>query len=612
VKKKARLHSPAFPSLQGQGYIGIDLETKDPDLKKLGPGYFREGSYVAGVAVGTEAGFREYYPIGHEEGPNLPKGQVAEWLRRELSTDVPKVGANIIYDLGFLRFMGVEPKGPFYDIQVAEPLIDENRLSYSLEALSQKYLGAGKFDEELNAYLIAKYGRKNPKSNIWRAPSHIVKPYAVGDVEQTLYVFRKQIPILKAEALWDLFEMECSLIPMLLDMRVRGVHIDVPAAKKMHAELTERQEKLQKKIGDASVWAAAEIALLFDRHGMEYPRTPKTKAPSITADFLKACPHPLAKSILEVRQLDKLRGTFLEGVIFDMLYEGSIHTSFNQLRSDDTGAVSGRFSSSLPNLQFIPSRTEDGKRIRSLFVPDKGCDWGKLDFSQVEFRLAVNDAIDCKLGKAHAIAEAYQRDPNLDYHQVVADMCGVTRTQAKTINFGILYGEGAAKLSSQLGLDEQGGRKLLRKYHLRVPFAKPLSERFSSIAKKQGYVVTLYGRRRRFEKFSVGGKDGFQIVPEGTIGARRAFVHKALNARIQGSAADVMKLSMLAVYKSGVTKVLGVPHLTVHDELDYSIPRTKEGREAFAEAKHLMETCVELNLPLKVDSGVGPNWGKVA
>jgi DNA polymerase-1 len=360
-------------------------------------------------------------------------------------------------------------------------------------------------------------------------------------------------------------------------------------------------------------WAAASFKKIFDDEQIPYPLTPKTKKPSFTAIFLENCDHPVAEMIVQTRKLDKMIGTFLEGSILERHHNGVIHCNFNQLKGEGGGAVSGRFSSSAPNLQFIPVRTEDGKLLRQIFLPDEGQDFYHLDYSQIEYRLLVHDAAYLKLRGAEAVARQFREDPDVDFHQVVADMTGLPRAAAKTINFGIAYGEGKDKLSRSLGLTIQEAERLLHDYHAKAPFMQPLSQGFMREASARGVVKTLLGRVRRFEAW-----ERYDPVEKKSVitrhrmpGARRAFTHKALNARTQGSAADIMKAAMVAVWKSGVCEVLGPPQLTVHDELDGSVPKSRIGREAVREMKRVMENVVELLVPLKVDADVGKNWGSV-
>jgi len=612
-----------LPSLRGQGMIAVDLETCDPELQSRGCGAHRAGTHIAGVAVGTEAGHRGYYPVGHEAGPNLPREQVMGWLREQMALDVPKVGAYLQYDVEFMAAEGIEVRGPLYDVQNAEPLLCETRFSYGLDEIARAYLGEGKRDRELDEYLKLQFKRKKKselKTDIWRCPPSLVGPYAEADVDLPLRVFKLQRAELERQGLWDLFVLESKLIPTLAAMRRRGVRVDLDKAEQMDRELGKRYAELLSEISKVagapvSVWAAKSLAKVFDAVGLAYGRTPKTDAPSITADWLEEHEHshPVAGMVLEARKLDKLRGTFLQGCILEGHYRGRLHCNFNQLRSENGGAVSGRFSSSKPNLQFIPTRTEMGKEIRKIFLADLDQDWAKADYNQIEFRLIVHDAVERGLPGAREVADQYREDPSTDFHQVVAEMAGISRTFGKTINFGLAYGEGVVKLASQLGLSIGQADELLSQYHSRVPFVRKLLRQFMDEAEAAGIVRTLLNRIRRFDRWALRRRGDTVILDHRVPGSSRAFTHKALNARVQGSAADVMKKAMVDIAESGACEVLGVPHLTVHDELDFSVPRTKEGYEAVREVKRAMETCVgQLAVPLTVDMAYGPSWGECA
>jgi DNA polymerase I-like protein with 3'-5' exonuclease and polymerase domains len=601
-----------FPDLSGQGLIAFDVETYDPDLSTRGPGAQRDGRLV-GLAIGTEAGFRKYYPIGHETGPNLPREQVLDWARRELGRPGPKVGANLLYDLDFLAAAGVPVKGPFYDIQIAEPLLDENRLSYSLESLAHEYLHEGKHENILSQWLIAMFGKNiDIKASIWRAPAQIVGPYAESDVDLPLRIFAKQKPKLKEQALWDLFILESKLIPMLLAMRQRGVRVDLERAQRLYDDLEQRQalviEEIKRAAGLAvDIWAAESIAKVFDQAGESYERTKKTRAPSFRREWLESCSLPAAKLLVEARRLDKFKGTFVKGYVLDGHTNGRIHCQFHQLRGDENGTVSGRFSSSHPNLQNVSIRDEElGPAMRSLFLPDEGQLFWSFDWSQIEFRLAVHYAALMNLPGAQEVVEQYKQDDSTDYHEVVARLTGLPRNLAKNMNYGMVYGMGAPKLCNHLNVALAEGRKLLAEYHHNVPFIKPLANALTKQANMTGEIITLAGRHRRFNMW---GKDG-KYAAEEFPGAKRAFTHKALNALLQGSAADIMKIGMVQIWESGVCDVLGAPHLTVHDELDGSLPPGKIAKEALAEVCNIMQSCAALLVPLKADGGIGNNWSE--
>ena len=461
-------------------------------------------------------------------------------------------------------------------------------------------------------------GKKSTASILltWRAPASIVAPYAIDDARLPLKIFTQQTKKLKAEGLWDLFIMESKLIPMLLAMRQRGVRVDLDAAERLYKKMSKRQKTLTKKVGDVHLWNARELAPLFDKAGIKYELTPLTGAPSFTKDWLAACPHPLAKTVHEIRHLDKLRETFIKGVVLEGSYKGRIHCSFNQLRSDASGTISGRFSSSNPNLQQIPARTDEGKVIRTLFLPDEEQQFGATDFSQIEFRLLAATASTKKMPSAKPFIEAYNKDPKTDFHKVVAEMTGLPRADAKTITFAIAYGAGAKKVADQLGVDMEAAKITLHEYNNKAPFMRPLSNLFMEEANDTGKITTILGRVRRFNWWEKRRGDTKDFVPPKAVlsedkpkGMQRAYTYRALNAYIQGSAADVMKKAMVDVWESGVTAVLGAPHLTVHDELSSSVPKTKEGMQAFKEMVHLMENAVKVSVPLIVNSGLGKNWG---
>lgn len=610
-----------FPSLQGQGMISIDTEGHDPDLAAGGSGVWSGRYRLGGVSVGTEAGFRQYYPVGHDVGPNLPKDVVVRWLKRELATDTPKVGANLLYDLQILQAEGIEVGGPLYDVQIAEPLITEDRFSYGLGPIARDYLGVGKKTDELSEYLIRKFGKKNHMAHIAKAPSYLVAPYAISDVDLPLKIFAKQKQILEDQGLWGLFILESKLIPMLAAMRRRGVQVNVEATERMLTKVREEYLALQAKIKhqtgvQVEPWEVNSFVRVFDDAGIPYPLTPKTQKPSFTAGFLEACEHPVAQDIVEMRKLDKLAGTFLEGSILNRQVNGVIHCNFNQLKGEGGGAVSGRFSSSAPNLQFIPVRTEMGRAIRRLFEAGEGKKWWAKDYSQIEYRLMVHDAAWMSFPGADAVVQEYLTNPDADFHSKVAEMVfgnasKESRTSAKTINFGLAYGEGKDKLASQLGLGLQQALALIETYHARAPFMRRLALHFTSQANRTGEVLTLLGRKRRFTAWEIWDRKEKKsaIVRHRMPGARRAFTHKAMNARTQGSAADVMKKAMVDSWESGVYDVLGPPALTVHDELDGDFEPTRASFEALGELDRIMEQTVELLVPLKVDGSTGLNWG---
>lgn len=614
-----------FPDLSNCDRITVDCETRDPDLREKGPGQKREGCYIAGVAV--KAGdFKAYYPVRHAEGPNLDPGKVFGWLRGELARPrQEKLGANILYDMGFLGEEGVEIAGRVRDVQVAEPLINEQSYDgYSLEKLSNKYLGEGKVEGEMMAWLRDAFGHDEAdiKSNIWRCHSGLVAPYAIGDVDLPDRLYPKQLEVLGEQNLLDLFDMESDITPMMYAMRKRGVRVDLDKAEQLKRQFetayTEALRKVKHISGvDVEPWAPDSIARAFDKLGLPYPRTAKNNQPSFVKKWLKNHPHELTKAIMEARNVDKFRGTFIEGYILNGNINGRVYGEFHQLKGDENGTVSGRFSSARPNLQNIPKRDKQyGNLIRSIFIPEEGEDWWKFDWSQIEYRLMVHYGVLMELGGADAAAAAYINDPKTDFHQMVADLTGLSRGDAKNLNFGLAYNMGLDALAENVGVTKEEASRLMKEYHGRAPFLKNLMKKATERANQRGYITTLLGRRRRYEfwenrKWNKETREWEgEVSREKKPGFRRAHTHGAGNGLIQGSAADVMKCAMVKSWKSGIYDVLGAPHLTVHDELDGSKPRAnKAADEALAELKHIMETCVTLKIPMIAEGGTGPNWG---
>lgn len=618
-----------FPDLRGARVISIDTETKDPDLLEKGPGV-RRGAHIVGMSVGTDDGYRAYFPIRHEVGGelNLPPENVMAWARDNLCTNIPKIGANLTYDLDFLAEEGVHVKGPFIDVQIAEPLIDENQFSYSLNSLGNRYLHEGKVGSDLAKWVLKAYQNKNYRADIWRAPPQLVGPYAEGDVDLPLRVWEKQKPLLTEQGLDEVFDIESRLIPMMLAMRRRGVRVDLEAAKRLDDELTAAILLAQTRLNAAGggqlidVNKNAALKILFDRAGVEYPRTAPSKnyptgQPSFVKEWLEHNPHPACLLITEVRKLTKYRDTFIRGYILGTHINGRVHCEFHQMKGDENGTVSGRFSSSNPNLQNIPKRDKVwGPKIRALFIPEDGEDWVRHDWSQIEYRFLAHYGVG---ENGEVVRQMYRDDPETDFHSMVMMMAELERDPAKTVNFGLVYGMGAPELARRLGLTlAQAQEKVFTPYHGKVPFVKETYDRASSRAAERGYVKTILGRRAHFDAWcprnAIKGKADVihgheKALAEFGPGIRRAYTHKALNRVLQGSSADLMKKSMVEVFESGIGAVLGVPLVTVHDELGHSTPRTKQGLAAVKEVKFIMENTVKLKLPVIAEEERGLSWG---
>ncbi len=596
--------------LRGAKQIAIDLETNDPDLKELGSGNVTGKGHIAGVAVAVE-GWSGYFPIGHESNGNMDKKLVFSWLQDIFNQkDTTFIFHNAMYDICWLRSVGLTIKGKIVDTMIAASLIDENRLSYQLNTLSKYYVGMGKDENILNA--AAKEYGIDAKKDLWRLPAMFVGQYAERDAESTLKLWQRLETEMYQQELWDVFNLETKLFPCLVDMRFKGVRVDLEKADNIKKSLMHKEKKILNKIKhltgvDVEIMAARSIAKAFDKLKLPYDRTEKSKEPSFTKNFLQNHPHELPKAIAEARELNKAHSTFIDSITKHAV-DGRIHADINQIRSDAGGTVTGRFSMSNPNLQQIPARhPELGPLIRSIFIPEQNHTWGSFDYSQQEPRILVHYAKLQNLTGVDEIVDAYNQG-DADFHQVVADMAGIERKQAKTINLGLMYGMGKNKLMAELGLMKESAEKLIRQYHTKAPFVKQLMDNVSRKANDRGKIRTLLGRACHFDLWQPVQFGVYKPLPleqarkEYDEPLKRAFTYKALNKLIQGSAADMTKKSMVALYENGI-----VPHIQIHDEVDISVESNKKAEEII----EIMESAVELKVPNKVDYESGANWGEI-
>jgi len=411
-------------------------------------------------------------------------------------------------------------------------------------------------------------------------------------------------------------------------MKFKGVRVDVETAYKTKQKLTEEENSLllsvKKETGvEPQIWAARSIAKVFDKLNLPYERTLKSQAPSFTKNFLSEHPHPIVQKIAKAREINKAHTTFID-TILKHEHRGRIHADINPIRSDQGGTVTGRFSYSNPNLQQIPARNKDlGPMIRSLFLPERDHTWGCFDYSQQEPRLVVHYAAMTDPIKydesVNQIVKKFESN-SVDFHQTVADMANISRTQAKTINLGLFYGMGKAKLQAELGLSTKSeAENLFNQYHNNVPFVRELMNMTSQLAQKSGSIGTLLGRRCRFDKWEIAEWNNgkftapmskpdaeaayFEKYPKASkANIRRAMTYKALNKLIQGSAADMTKKAMLDLYNEGI-----IPHIQIHDELDISIESEEQAKKII----EIMENAVTLAVPNKVDYEYGKTWGEI-
>jgi DNA polymerase I-like protein with 3'-5' exonuclease and polymerase domains len=591
-------------------YLAVDIETHDPLLLKKGPGVYRKDGRILGVSITDENGRGDYWNVDHDDGTAEEKQRNVSYLKEVLALNIDKVFANGIYDLDWLiNGYGWKVGGQWHDIQLAEPLIDENKRSFSLDALAQLYLGEHKRNEALKHWCAKKNLKGDPRQYIYLMPYQLVRAYGAGDGEQTIKIFLNQLAKLEELEILDLYQMEIDVLRIMVEMRRNGVTINTTKAQENHSWLQKQikiaEHELFSQYGEFNYNSFAQQVKVFDRLNLEIPKNIFKKPSFDKMAIAYHVTHPIGQLILNARKLSTAK-EYLEGSIFDNLVGNKIHASFPQLRADDTGTVSGRFASRNPNLQqvshIIKSHPDDlGVRLRGIFVPQEGYDtWGKLDMSQIEYRLIAHYS---KGIGSDIIKERYNNDPRTDYHAEIMVLTKITdRRDAKALNFGKAYFMGVWKMAFMNRWTMEKSQQLSDIYYARVPFLKTTANHVIDIAKSRdrisgghGYIQTILGRYARISDDMRKSKKEYSLF----------------NRLIQGSAADIFKASMVKAHKAGIFDVIPL-HLIVHDEMDVSFNwENKEQKEAVYELKHCMETAVQLRVPMIADLEVGPNWAKI-
>lgn len=640
-----------LPNIRDAPWIGIDCETYDPELMDHGPGWARGKGHIVGISIAVPWG-KWYFPIRHTVQPelNMDPERILSWLRVQLAGNQPKIGAHLMYDIGWLAQEGVTVNGPLYDVQYAEGLLDETA-RVSLESLGWKYLRRGKLKDVLRDWIMGYYmpPEKFWRREIYRSPITMAGPYAEEDAAMPYEILMKQWPQLVARGLLELFEMECKLIRLLIAMRFAGITVNVAYAEECKADFTKRVEEIHKQaehIAGVSfnANAADSLAVAFDRHNIPYQRTKPTDAnptgrPSFTADFLKTINHPLPQLILQERQLSKLTSTFIDGYILNAHVNGKVYCSFHPMVSDQGGAKTGRFSSSTPNLQNIPIRTAEGRKMRGMFTYDNGhVRYRSGDYSQIEYRMLAHFAT----GEgADDVRKAYNSNPKLDYHDMISVIINTVggfsvqlkngtvlpgklisgayliREHIKTLNFAMVYGVGKDALAEMLGVSMAVAVEISNAFHKTVTFARSTMNDIAAEVGQSGLCTTVLNRQTHFDLWEPddwnrnasfkGPLPYHAALEQYGPNLRRAYLYAALNYRLQGSAADVMKKAMLDCWENGIFAETGVPRLTCHDELGFSDPGDVR-EDAWRELVHTMENTIKFRVPIRFDFKSGETW----
>ena len=603
------LHPTETPSMKGKDVVAIDLETCDTELKKMGPGWPRKIGSVIGIAI-SSGDFTAYYPIAHEGGGNMDKSVIVDYIKEVCEDEsIQKVFHNAQYDIGWLSTLGIEVKGYIHDTMIAAALLNENRYSFTLNSMVAEYLGEFKNESLLKAK--AEELGLDPKADMYKMHASFVGEYAEADARLTWRLHERFITEIEKEDLTKVYDIECRLIRVIFNMTKRGVRVDMDKAFGLKKKLLNKEKQYLKRIKDlvgqdVQINAARSVAQAFDSVNLEYPRT-ELGAPSFTQTFLETHAHELPRMITKARVLNKLQGTFVDGVA-RYVHNGRLHAHINQIRGNNGGTVTGRFSMYAPNLQQMPIRNEYGSELRKIFIPEEGEYWLSADYSQQEPRILTHFAILNKNAGAEEVQQAFVK--GLDFHKQTAEMAGIDRRLAKTIGLGVMYGMGYKKMAIDLDIAPTEAKDMLKEFRQKVPFMQGMLEAVMNRANQIGSVRTYLGRRCKFDLWEPAWYEAgvfHKALPHneattkwgGSI--KRAGTYKALNRLIQGTAADQTKKAMVDIYEQ-----LGIiPLIQVHDELNCSVKSDKEAKEI----KDMMETCIDLKVPSNVDYKIKDNWG---
>lgn len=583
----------------------VDIETSDPHLKQWGPGAIRKDGYIIGIGI--------YCPEMETASFFRPEDPLVKQILGD--EGIVKVLHNGVYDLDWIENgHGIEVRGRCEDTMTRETLLDSYAYSYSLDACCQRRGVEGKNKADtIDAWYTANGFKGKAIENLDKVPFDIVGKYCVQDCKATYDLYFAQQPLLEEQNLLNANDIECKLYPLLMNMKRNGIRVDMQKLLAFMDQVEEEYEngiaEMEQKYGFAegslSLNSAKDIEKMWraEHLPIEYTATGK---PSFAAAVLEDSDHPLAEKIQHLRGLTKTLA-FLNSWV-DYSIDGHIHPCFYPAKRDDAGTVTGRWSSGDPNLQQVPARAEKhGKEIRSLFIPEDGCILGAFDYKQIEYRVFIHFA----QGEGADAARKEFHEHDVDYHQMVQTMMGwVTgdkdkdkeyRHITKNLNFGSIYCMGARSFATKFkrpllkahpDADPDNlvplADSLMKQYKRKIPFVDPTCRLIIQTGERRGYVRTLSGRRQRMPL------DG---------GA-----YKLVNYLIQGSAADLLKKGLVDAWDKGVFKVLKL-HAQIHDEIVFSIPKTKEGYKACCTLYDCMAHAYDLRIPIGVDTEIGPDWG---
>lgn len=636
----------SLPSWRDAKRVGFDVETRDEDLRELGPGCRRDPrtNYVVGFSFAIEDGPAYYLPFGHDGGDNLDRASCLQYLKDQLRDFSGELHcANAEYDLDWTANDVPEIlKKRVIDCQVTDVLINELQDDYDLDSLCARWDLPGK-DEDVLRQAAAAYGIRDVKAELWRLPGRYVADYAIADSRRVLQIARRQERVVDADGLRQICELEWAFTPVTVKMRRRGVRIDMDRVGEIERWTLREEGELLRRVKVATgvtinvgdVWRAEVLAHALRQAGSPPPVT-EAGNPSIEAEWLEREAGEIGEWLSSAREVNKIRTTYCAQMRRFGIQRGGdwfVHPTTNQVRSTaevdargrkkGKGVRYGRTSCDRPSVQNQPVRSDTptpfanrrtskpmklGELWRSVFCARRGARWGCSDWSQQEPRIGVHYAEKLGLPGAKEFADEYRRNPALDVHQKLADLTSIARKIVKNYVNGLLYGMGDVKLCGHIGqpvewrkvrgemrlVPSDAARAIIDQFEAFAPWLRGLTREASGIARKRGCVWTILRRRCNFPK-----KPGTNEYD---------YLHKAFNRVGQGSAADQMKATAVAADRAGIDV-----DLIVHDEFDYSWTDVRTCRDL----RDLQLTTVKFNVPMKVDVEVGDesdhsNWGEMS
>jgi DNA polymerase I-like protein with 3'-5' exonuclease and polymerase domains/RecA-family ATPase len=623
-----------LPDLRNVGLVALDIETRDDGLTaKKGSAWPWKGGHVCGISVAyhNDGAIHSYYfPINHPETNNFDRAQIFRWLSDLVASNVRFVTHNGIYDWGWLRTeatITMPPSARMEDTIALATIVDENRLKYSLDALCA-WRGLPGKDETLLMEAAQSFSikPKEIKSHLWELPARFVGPYAETDAVRTLQLFEDLDPVLDQESTRAAYRLEVDLLPMVLEMRRRGVRVDQDAAEQARDQILAKRDAVLAEMA-AQHGSAIDIGNInspkwmvgqCDAYKIKYPRTAKGN-PSFKAGrrgWMDRHEHWLPRLASKASKYHRMATVFLGGHILSRLVNGRIFADIHPHKSEDGGGtVSTRFSYSDPPLQQMPKHDEElAPLIRRVFLPEDGEIWLTADASQQEYRLLVHYAEEHNLTGAQEAAERYRTNPETDFHVLVAEIIRRDRKMSKGVNFGKLYGMGPKSLALTLGVSVAEAAAIIAHYDQKLPFAKQMAGVCERQVRRHSHLKLYDGARRHWPMQAVGAEP-WEPCREAEARARTADpahpwhrrklfhaepYYKALNALIQGSAARHTKLWMRTCWQEGI-----VPLLQMHDALECSITSPEQAEKI----ARLGSEAVSLHVPMLIDLHYGPTWG---